>query len=390
MDQVRHFAFLDHHERDRLFLRAPETVPRADIALRGAALGATLYSPATRPALSDDVRRLGARGVTSVVACLEDAVADDELDSAQQNLIGQLRRFHQEHGEADRPEVFVRVRTPEQIELILDGLGSAVSVLDGFVLPKFTAINGKAFFDALGGRASTPGHRLLVMPVMEAPVFAYAESRLEQLVRARDLLDEHRDQVLAVRIGATDLSAPFGLRRSRELVAYDVQLLAQAIGDIVNVFGRGPHPYPISGPVWEYITGEERMFRPELRISPFAEHNERHLRARLLADDLDKLLREVALDKANGLTGKTVIHPSHVLPVHALMVVSHEEFLDATSVLEIGSTGGVKASAYRNKMNEAKPHTEWARRTMLRARAFGVSQPDVSFVDLLAASLETA
>ena len=91
--------------------------------------------------------------------------------------------------------------------------------------------------------------------------------------------------------------------------------------------------------------------------------------------------------RANGLTGKTVIHPSHVAAVNALSVVSHEEFLDATDILETSHAGGVSSSAYRNKMNESKPHTAWARRTLLRARVFGVAQPKVSFVDLLAASL---
>lgn len=388
MVRVRHFAFLDADERERLFLNPPEPVPADDIALRGVALGATLYSPATRPALAQDIHRLAGRGVTSLVACLEDAVADDELGAAEHNIVAQLRGYHQEFGSQDRPQLFIRIRHPDQIALILDGLGTAVDVLDGFVLPKFTAENGPDYFAALSAFSPAPGRRMLAMPVLEAPSLAHAETRVDALLAARSLLDEHRDQVLAVRIGATDLSATFGLRRSRELLAYDVQVLAQAIGDIVNVFGRRPNAYPISGPVWEHITGDVRMFKPQLREAPFAEHDERHLRAQLIAADLDKLLSEVALDKANGLTGKTVIHPTHVQPVHALLVVSHEEYLDATSILEIGATGGVKASAYGNKMNEAKPHTEWAERTLLRARAFGVSQPEITFVDLLAASLE--
>ena len=49
--------------------------------------------------------------------------------------------------------------------------------------------------------------------------------------------------------------------------------------------------------------------------------------------------------------------------------------------------GGVKASSYGNKMNESKPHRTWAERTQLRARAFGVARPGVSFVELLEASM---
>jgi citrate lyase beta subunit len=113
------------------------------------------------------------------------------------------------------------------------------------------------------------------------------------------------------------------------------------------------------------------------------------LRAKLVAADLDGLIREVALDRANGLTGKTVIHPSHVAAVHALSVVAHEEFADASDILATKGAGGAAASSYGNKMNESKPHTAWARRTLLRARMFGVAREGVSFVDLLGAGLYT-
>ena len=101
---------------------------------------------------------------------------------------------------------------------------------------------------------------------------------------------------------------------------------------------------------------------------------------------MDGLLREIVLDKANGLTGKTVIHPTHVGAVHALSVVTHEEYADATDILGRQSAGGgVLASRYGNKMNEAKPHRAWAERILCRAAMFGVAAEDVNFVDLLAA-----
>ena len=103
-------------------------------------------------------------------------------------------------------------------------------------------------------------------------------------------------------------------------------------------------------------------------------------------ENLDGLIREIELDPANGLLGKTVIHPSHVPVVHAMCVVSHEEYLDALDIAG-NAGGGVKASSYGNKMNESKPHRAWAERTLLRARAFGVARPGVSFVELLEASM---
>lgn len=130
------------------------------------------------------------------------------------------------------------------------------------------------------------------------------------------------------------------------------------------------------------------MFKPQLRNSPFQENRAEALRTALIAHDLDGLLREIDLDRANGLLGKTCIHPSHVAPVHALSVVSHEEFSDAQDILRPESNGGgVLRSAYTNKMNEVKPHRAWAERTLLRAEVFGVAREDVGFVDLLEACL---
>jgi citrate lyase beta subunit len=384
---VRHFDFLSAADRQRLFLRAPEHfTPLTDPTLLAVALGATLYSPASRPELAADIAARAAAGVVSLVVCLEDAVADVELEAAEQNALAQLRAYAQTG--AAGPLVFVRVRAPEQIRMIIAGLGDAARILTGFVLPKFTDDNGTAYLDVVVEASARIGRRLLVMPVLESQEIIFAESRLGTLFGARQLLDKYRDYVLAVRIGATDLSAAYGLRRSRDLTVYDVRVLADVISDVVNVFGRADGSgYSVTGPVWEYFSATERMFKPQLRDTPFVEHAEPRLRAELIAGDLDGLIREVALDRANGLTGKTVIHPTHVAAVHALSVVTHEEFADATDILGTCASGGVASSTYRNKMNESKPHATWARSTTLRARAFGVAQDGISFVDLLGASL---
>ena len=142
----------------------------------------------------------------------------------------------------------------------------------------------------------------------------------------------------------------------------------------------------ISGPVWEHYANTERVLRPQLRLTPFMGASERELRTRIMTANLDTLIREIELDLANGLLGKTVIHPTHVALVHAMSVVSHEEFLDAT-VIAGNVGGGAAASPYRNKMNEMKPHQAWAQRILLRAQAFGVAADDVTFVDLLEASM---
>lgn len=383
---MRHFAYLPEQERDRLFLRPPEEFDVADgLDVTGVGLGATLYCPATRPRLAHDITRRAADGVTSIVVCLEDSVADHELGDAERNAVRQLRELHR--SSQPLPMIFVRVRHERQIPMIVDELGEAAGVLTGFVLPKFDDEQGAAFLEAVVSAAVQVGRPLLAMPVIEAPAVAHLETRIDTLLGARRLVDKYRDIVPAVRIGATDLSSAWGLRRGRDFTVWDVRVVADVIAAVVNVFGRADGGVIVTGPVWEYFSAPERIFKPQLRESPFAAGGDRALRARLIAADLDGLIREVSLDRNNGLLGKTVIHPTHVTAVHALSVVAHEEYADACDVLATGRTGGAAASTYGNKMNESKPHTAWAQRTMLRARVFGVAREHTSFVDLLAAGL---
>lgn len=389
---MQHFHHLPADERSRLFSRPPQPFSRhGDKDVLAVALGATLYMPATRPALVDDLLRQGAQGVLSSVVCLEDAIADHELLGAEANVVAQLARAASDDGLDERfPLTFVRVRHPDQIPLVVAGLGDHAELLSGFVLPKFTAVTGPAYLEALGLARAATGLPLLAMPVIESPEVIHRESRVRTLLALAELLDEHRDVVLAVRLGATDLSAAYGVRRGRDLTIYDVRLVCEVITDVVNVLGRADGTgHVVTGPVWEYFHGADRLFKPQLRETPFTEHDAPDLRDELLVRDLDGLIREVVLDKANGLTGKTVIHPTHVAAVHALSVVTHEEYTDACDIL--GSAlagGGVRASSYRNKMNEGRPHRAWAERTLRRADLFGVAREDVTFVDLLAAGID--
>jgi len=383
---MRHFAYLTDAERGRLFHVPPQAFTRDDDAdLLAVALGASLYSPGTRPNLAKDLLRRSADGVVSAVVCLEDAVADEHVAEAERNVVAQLRDLAEES--ADGPLVFVRVRSPRQVTDVVAGLGEHVGVLSGFVLPKFTARTGETFLHAVAEASASTGRRLFAMPVLESPELIHRETRVEGLIAVKRLLDRRRDQVLAVRLGTTDLSAAYGIRRDRDLTIYDVGVVADAIADVVNVFARADGTgFVVTGPVWEYFGDHERLFKPQLRQSPFAAQDALELRSQLITAQVDGLIRELVLDKANGLQGKTVIHPSHVRVVHALSVVSHEEYVDATDVLGPDHHGGgVHASSYRNKMNEAKPHRAWAQRTLRRARAFGVAAEGIRLVDLLGA-----
>ncbi|MGW3380083.1 HpcH/HpaI aldolase/citrate lyase family protein [Streptomyces albogriseolus] len=386
---MRHFGHIAPEVRKRLFYREPcEFTADSPVRLLSVALGATLYSPATRPRLADDVLKQGARGVVSMVLCLEDSISDADVVAGEENLVRQLTDLAGRPG-ADLPLLFVRVREPGQIGDLVRRLGPAVAVLSGFVLPKFTAERGLPFLEALTAAESACGRRLFAMPVLESPELLYRESRVETLEGIFRAVDKYRDRVLALRLGVTDFCSSYGLRRGPDMTAYDIQVVASVISDVVNMLGRADGTgFTVTGPVWEYFRVQERMFKPQLRQSPFLEVEATALRQKLIEHAMDGLLREISLDRANGLLGKTCIHPSHVLPVHALSVVSHEEFSDAQDILRPERDGGgVLRSAYTNKMNEVKPHRAWAERTLVRAEVFGVTNEDIGFVELLAAGL---
>ncbi|MBO8196074.1 HpcH/HpaI aldolase/citrate lyase family protein [Streptomyces oryzae] len=388
---MRHFRQLTPQRRNGLFHQEPaEFTSDSPAGTLSVALGATLYSPATRPSLAADVLKQTARGVVSMVLCLEDSIADGEVSQAEDNLVRQLRELADRAQEDELPLLFVRVRESGQITELVRRLGGAARLLSGFVLPKFTEDRSVPFMEALTEAEAACGRRLFAMPVLESPELLHRETRTEALTGIARTLDKYRERVLALRLGVTDFCAAYGLRRTPEMTAYDVQIVASVIADVVNVLGRADGSgFTVTGPVWEYFRPQERMFKPQLRQSPFLSGQAEDVRAALIEHDLDGLLREIELDRANGLLGKTCIHPSHVTLVHALSVVSHEEFCDATDVLrpERGG-GGVMRSAYTNKMNEVKPHRAWAERTLLRGKVFGVAREGVSFVELLAAGVK--
>ncbi|KFG08198.1 HpcH/HpaI aldolase/citrate lyase family protein [Streptomyces scabiei] len=386
---MRHFGHIAPEQRRRLFYREPEAF-HADSPARvlAAALGATLYSPATRERLADDVVKQAGRGVVSMVLCLEDSIGDAEVPGAEENLVRQFADLA-ERPDVDLPLLFIRVRLPEQIPDLVRRFGPAARLLSGFVFPKFTEERGVAFLEALTAAEATSGRRLFGMPVLESPELMYRETRVEALQGIAHTVDKYRDRVLALRLGVTDFCSSYALRRAPDMTAYDVQIVASVIADVVNVLGRADGTgFTVTGPVWEYFRVQERMFKPQLRTSPFLANRAGELRESLIEHALDGLLREISLDQANGLLGKTCIHPSHVLPVHALSVVSHEEFHDAQDIVRPDRHGGgVLRSASRNKMNEVKPHRAWAERVLQRAEVFGVANEDIGFVDLLAAGL---
>ncbi|OKP76807.1 citrate lyase subunit beta [Paenibacillus sp. P3E] len=360
------------------------------------AVGAALYMPATRSSVAEDILKLKASGLVTVIMDLEDAIGDGEVDFAEESVVRHLA-FLSAYADNEPdlrnslPLLFIRVRNPEQLQQLIFRLGTLITMVTGFVFPKFTLENGVEYFEAIADYNSSRSYSAPVlygMPILESAPVIYRESRLDTLLGIRALLGEYRDYVLNVRIGATDFSSLFGLRRSPDISIYDLTPIRDCISDIINVFGRVEEGYVISGPVWEYFGSKgHRVLRPQLRQTPFEEtygKQGREIRESYITRSEDGLFREVLLDKENGIVGKTIIHPSHLRPVQAMYTVMHEEYVDALSIVESNDgSRGVFKSEYYNKMNEIKPHLNWAKRILLRSQIYGVLHEQQHFVGLL-------
>ncbi|MGW8957447.1 HpcH/HpaI aldolase/citrate lyase family protein [Paenibacillus sp. NPDC055715] len=384
-------------EVEAIFCTPPsEFHNRSPKSILAYAIGAALYMPATRSEVAEEIKNGKHEGLTTVMLDLEDAIGDQQVEHAEQSLAQQLLQLLSyvrtgAMSEQSLPLLFVRVRSVEQLERLLNGLGESLSLLTGFVLPKFSSDNGRAYFELIAGYNRGKAERnipvLYGLPILESSSIIYRETRWNELLSIKEILDQYQEYVLNVRIGATDFSSLFGLRRSPDITIYEIAVIRDCIADIINLFGRVNSDYVISGPVWEYFSHRERVFKPQLRVSPFEDafgKQGRNLRMDFISDAVDGLIREVMMDKENGIIGKTIIHPSHIKPVQAMYAVTHEEYMDALAIVERndGSVGVFK-STYANKMNEIKPHLNWAHRIINRSKVYGVLHEQQHFVSLL-------
>lgn len=347
---MRYFS----HLPEDLFYQRPADVTKHSAKQQIAyGLGALLYMPATRTDISQMITTGKFAFLRTLAICLEDAIADHEVAQAEQSLLQQLADL----ADTELPFIFIRVRSPQQLARLAPQLRQYASVLTGFIFPKFSTDNAHAYLRELQRLNDTLQTPLYAMPILESTHVLYKEQRLEELLSLKSIVDCYYDTVLNIRIGATDLCGLYGLRRDATTPIYDIALVREFITDTLNVFTRAPHDYVVSGPVWEYFDEASRA----------------------------GLVREIILDRANGIVGKTVIHPSHLPIVQALQAVTFEEYSDAMAILDHSTVqNGVFSSEFRNKMNETKPHLRWAQKIAMRGLIYGVLADGKTYKDICA------
>ncbi|WMJ79899.1 HpcH/HpaI aldolase/citrate lyase family protein [Clostridium sp. MB40-C1] len=388
---MKFFSDLSAMQKRDIFYKEPNDIinstPKEFLAY---SLGATLYMPALREDMVDLILKHKYERLSSMVLCLEDSIPEDKVEEAEENLKVACRTIKQKieeekFNEEDLPLIFVRVRSINQFKRLLEEK-DIFEFLTGFCFPKFDSNNGEEYLSILKSFNDGMKHTLYAMPILESKPIIYKESRIDELLRIKEIFEKYKKYILNIRIGGTDFLGLYSIRRSIDNSIYDIRIVSDCICDILNLFLRAEDEYVVSGPVWEYFNSspDNRVLKSQLRKSPFIEHlgeNGELKRKNYLEKCIDGLIKEVILDKANGVIGKTIIHPSHIAIVNALYVVTKEEYEDALAIIDTNRKGAYK-SKYNNKMNEVNPHTNWAKKILKRAYVYGVFNDDKSYVDL--------
>lgn len=347
-------------------------------------LGATLYMPGTKN-FTEAILNHKTPGLTSMVMCFEDAIDESSVFNAEQNALNVLENLSKaiDSGKIsidDIPLMFIRVRNNPQFIKFAEKLSKKhVQILTGFVFPKFSSINGQDYLKVLSNLNLRFGEILYGMPILESKEVILKESRQNELLSLQSLLQEYKNLILNIRVGATDLSSWFGVRRGINYTIYDILPVRDCMSDILNYLCRFGQDYVLSAPVWEYFLATKKMkFQDRLETNIHSSLIKRHT---IVDEAVDGLLREIILDKANGFVGKTVIHPTHIKYVNAMQTITKEEYNDALQILN--TTGGVIKSLTSNKMNEINPHRGWAKKVYLKSKAYGVINSEVDYISLI-------
>lgn len=321
------------------------------------AIGGLLYMPATRMKIVQDILEKKNEDIKSICLDLEDSVGDDTVEEAVLMLRSTLSKLYQAVEDnvlslSDLPLIFVRVRSPQQLKELKDTLtNEQFSVLTGFNFPKFDRSNAAEYLRTFDELRNTVPTKLYFNPILESKSIMYRQNRMNELSYLQRKLSGFSDNILNIRVGATDFCNIFGIRRKMNQTIYDIGVVADCFTDIINFFGKN---YVVAGPVWEYFDshGEDGLWKRGLE-------------------------KELGLDKLNGFFGKTSIHPVQLPVIAESNVVDEEDYRDAQNIMGM-SNGliGVAKGHGGNKMNEVKTHSHWAKKIIAQANIYGVKVTD--------------
>lgn len=309
-------------------------------------VGPLLYCPANKENIAELVLNNSLGVNFSLALCLEDTINDDFLLSAEKTLIDSITKIYNYSQAQDfyLPKIFIRVRCHEQITKITKALGESISIITGFIIPKFDCNNASKYINSVIKANELAAKKLYMMPIYESASIIDLRNRHEILYALKQELSQAEELVLNIRVGGNDLCHIFGFRRHFDESIHSIRPIADIFSDIITVYGMD---YVISGPVWEYYSGTNWK---------------------------EGLKQELAQDKLCGFVGKTVIHPNQISIVNQAYKVSAADYADALSILnwDKNSEKLVSGSVQKERMNEYKTHSNWAMQILYLAQTYGI------------------
>ena len=341
---MKYFEYLSEEEKNKIFLKQSiEFNKDSSMDILKYAIGALLYIPAIEKEKINNCLNNKIKGITSIVMCLEDSIGISAEDEGIDNIREILNNLDENNL---RQLIFIRPRNIKQLKKLEDILINNKNILTGIVIPK---ANNKKIAEFIEYLNHIKCEGLYIMPIIETLEYINIQSKNEELLKLCNIINDYKENILAIRVGVTDILGAYGVRRNKELTIYDNMLFSAFSSDLLASVNSLGTDTIVSGSVSE----------------------------------------ENKMDRLNGFIGKTVIHPMQIKIVQAMNVVSYEDYKDAQMILEnILSKHSVMANIKGNRMNEVSPHTKWAKRILALANIFGVLNEGVEFNDLYELSLQ--
>ena len=286
-------------------------------------LGATLYVPATHKSMLDIANGIKYPDLRSVVFCLEDAIKEDEVMLAIQNISKMLSSFKR-----SKIKVFIRPRDIDNLKKLLKLKN--IEKIDGFSLAKFGLKNMKKYFKILN-KIKEDYH---IMPVIESiDLFD-----IKNLKKIRNfLLLQTKHNIITLRIGGQDMFNFIGLKKDCKSSIHDFHTSSQVFANLLMVFK--PFRFNISAPIYNCL------------------------------ENLDFFKNEVQRDLKEGFFGKTLIHPKQIAITNNCYKVTKDEYEEASQICDINSNAIFK---YKDNMCEPASHNSWAGIILQREKEFGI------------------
>lgn len=286
-------------------------------------LGASLYLPSTRRDLKDIIINNKYPYLRSVILDTEDSVKVEDLQECYKNIRILLSEMPIVNSRKEIM-VFIRPRNPNEFNKIL--MLDHIEKIDGFVFPKFSPENMVEYLSIMPTN-------MWYMPILEKNIFSE-----DEIILIRDFIINNRQNLLSVRIGITDILNLLRTRRNKNQSIYEISVASHIISRIIFAFA--PYDINITGTVFENFG----------------------------SDSITILRQEVEKDLANGIFGKSAIHPSQVLVINDLYKVTIEDYEVASRLLDFKSPPVFKLL---DSMQERETHIEWAKKIIARKEVYG-------------------